>query len=96
MAPGCARDQAPRRRATKAAPPSSRASPTRPSTEAVGTSWIVWLSTDTSKAQVPLLPAASAALQATVVVPTGKGSPDGGAQPGTATPGQLTETPAGG
>lgn len=47
------------------------------------------LNTETVKLQVAVLPAASVAVQVTVVVPTGKHDPEGGLQT-TPTPGQLS------
>ena len=48
------------------------------------------MKTFTEKEQVAVLPEASVAVQVTVVVPGGKGEPDGGTQT-TVTPGQLSE-----
>ena len=42
--------------------------------------------------QVPVFPLASATLQVTVVAPLGKKEPEGGAQTGAPTPGQLSLT----
>jgi len=52
--------------------------------------------TVTVKVHVAVLPDASATVQVTVVVPTGKNEPEAGTHAGTPTPGQLSETVGGG